>query len=299
MQNLIFEKLAFEPVQVCNAACTMCPYTVLSKVDGYTKQKMEFDRVEDILQQFSAYLVRHGKIGKVNPFRYSDPVLYPDLERILELSSADLRNLTFNIVTNGEKLSGRVVEALKKNIGVINKISISMIGYDEKSVKRNMGIDFSTVYENLVRCADTELVKSMIISLRFVDDDYDETVGIRNLANDFRSRGFKVVVEKEWISNRLDVFGFSDNLKGNVIKPFPVNCSKQAIFSTVEIDVRGNVLMCCDDSLGFLKHGNVFRDGLESCLFNLRQSFDLLLEKNASLTEKAVLPCVRCSRAVF
>ena len=40
--------ICFEPIQLCNAQCTMCPYTTLQHEEGYKGKQMNENMVNDI-----------------------------------------------------------------------------------------------------------------------------------------------------------------------------------------------------------------------------------------------------------
>ena len=81
-------ELAFEPIQLCNAACFMCPYTWLSKNKEYRGVRMTRKQIRAMLEDYGALLLKYKAnpwTAEITPWRYSDPLVCPDLEYILEL----------------------------------------------------------------------------------------------------------------------------------------------------------------------------------------------------------------------
>ena len=52
--------LCFEPIQLCNAQCTMCPYTTLQHEEGYRGKSMSTDQINHILEQFGHLIKKYS-----------------------------------------------------------------------------------------------------------------------------------------------------------------------------------------------------------------------------------------------
>ena len=79
-------EMEFEPIQLCNALCFTCPYTFLQEDKNYRGKKMGRDNINILLNDFGNLLKKNSYKGKafVNPFRYSDPLVNPDLDLVFE-----------------------------------------------------------------------------------------------------------------------------------------------------------------------------------------------------------------------
>ena len=92
--------LAFEPIQVCNAACVCCPYSWLKDDPKYFGVSMSEENITKLLNQFGSCREQYHYDGKlkVYPFRFSDPLVCKDLELILDLCRTNKMNC--QITTN-------------------------------------------------------------------------------------------------------------------------------------------------------------------------------------------------------
>ena len=94
--------IAFEPINLCNAKCFCCPYTTLSEDKSYHGKRMTKEQLKKLLDDYGALIKKYGlkdySCG-INPWRYSDPLVQPDLEYILQL--CDQHKIHVGITTNG------------------------------------------------------------------------------------------------------------------------------------------------------------------------------------------------------
>ena len=75
--------IAFEPINLCNAKCYCCPYTTLSEDKTYHGQLMTKGQLGTLLHDYGS-LIKKYKVKDytcaVSPWRYSDPLVQPNLE---------------------------------------------------------------------------------------------------------------------------------------------------------------------------------------------------------------------------
>ena len=132
--------LAFEPINLCNAKCFCCPYTEFATDKNFTSQKMSKEQITALIEDYANELAKHGvKPGKgiLLPWRYSDPLVNPNLRLVLEL--ADKHKLKVALTTNAISFGKRQCDALQEFKHVIgDKIWISVIGFTEEEVKEQM-----------------------------------------------------------------------------------------------------------------------------------------------------------------
>ena len=122
-------ELEFEPIQLCNALCFTCPYTLLQENSEYRGKKMSREKISLLLEDFGTLLKKNNYNGKafVNPFRYSDPLVCKDLDLIFYL--AKKFNFKVRITTNGVSFSENNAKLLNEYIDCLEGIiSISVIG---------------------------------------------------------------------------------------------------------------------------------------------------------------------------
>ena len=81
--------LMFEPINLCNAKCFSCPYTEYSMDKTFTSQKMSVEQTTQLMDDWASLLKKYNiKPWSVSvcPYRYSDPLVNPHLETILQLA---------------------------------------------------------------------------------------------------------------------------------------------------------------------------------------------------------------------
>ena len=142
--------LAFEPINLCNARCFCCPYTEFADDKSFIKQKMSKEQIttliEDWVRQLDKYKVKH-KNAAILPWRYSDPLVNPNLDTVLELASK--HGLRIGLTTNAISFKKRQCDLLQKYIHTLNKIFVSVIGFTEDAVKEQMGISKKNTLHSL------------------------------------------------------------------------------------------------------------------------------------------------------
>ena len=96
--------LAFEPINLCNAKCFCCPYTEFSEDKTFTSQKMSVEQITQLIEDWAGLLKKHNiKPWSVSiiPWRYSDPLLNPHLDTVLQL--ADKHKINVALTTKDRK----------------------------------------------------------------------------------------------------------------------------------------------------------------------------------------------------
>ena len=53
-------ELEFEPIQLCNAKCFVCPYTRLQEDDNYRGKKMSREQIDFVLSDFGGLLKKYN-----------------------------------------------------------------------------------------------------------------------------------------------------------------------------------------------------------------------------------------------
>ncbi|SVB51545.1 uncharacterized protein METZ01_LOCUS204399, partial [marine metagenome] len=95
-------ELSFEPINLCNAKCYCCPYAWLGEDKEYRGKKMSTKQITLLMNSFADLLKKYNVppwVAHVQPWRYSDPLVCPDLELILELAAKNKMQVI--ITTNG------------------------------------------------------------------------------------------------------------------------------------------------------------------------------------------------------
>lgn len=290
-------ELEFEPIQLCNAKCFTCPYTFLEKEPDYKNVRMSRENIEVLLSDFGNLLKKNKYYGTafVNPFRFSDPLICPDLDLVFE--QAKKFNFKIRITTNGVSFNEKTGYLLNKYINHIHEnVSISVIGSTVKKVKKNMSVNLDLT---LIRLKDIskkypELTKKITIGLAEVEKSQEENFEFAELSKKFNSMGIKTYIKKNWIYNRING-EIKDQDEQNFIK----GCGlfKNKPLRRIEVKVDGSVVLCDDDADGRKVFGNVFKEGIEKIWQGpLLKEHLLIYQKDYSENKKNLI-CKTCSRA--
>ena len=304
--------LQFEPIQLCNAQCFCCPYPQLATDKSYTQQRMSEAKMEALLDDFGGIRTRHNYEGKLrlHPFRYSDPSLLTDsLELILK--KAKQHKLAIGFTTNGQNLTDNTIARLDQYAEFIEKISISFIGSSASEIRENMGLDIVKVTKNINKIKETKnLSKKLRITLRALKDTKEEKQNL-DLLEEIYSYNLNGTIKREassWLQNRISE-EISNDDSGTFLGPisdvesqspdrYVVGCSKY-IYDRLEVDVKGNALLCCDDAYGLKHFGNVFIDGIDDVWERYITSEHRVINEKKYSKAKDALICAGCSRAVW
>lgn len=118
---------------LCNMACTMCDTHSVHAPDGYAKGRpiLPWSVVEATLRD----LARLG-LREVIPSTMGEPLLYPEFDRLLELTSE--LDLALNLTTNGSFPRGGVSAWAPKLLPVLSDIKVSLNAIDPEVNERIM-----------------------------------------------------------------------------------------------------------------------------------------------------------------
>jgi len=301
--------LAFEPVQLCNAACFCCPYTWLRNEKEYRGKKMPREGIIDLLDDFGGIRKRHNYEGdlEISPYRFSDPLICKDLELIFE-KAAQYR-ISTTITSNGVGLKGRNLELLNHYRSNIKKINISLIGATPGEISKMMGIDGHHVISNIFHVAENwpEILARLRVSMRTVKGTNEEAKLLQQGRDNLLRAGIAVKhVKQDWITNRVSVNEFGDRAKQLEKTPAPSQNADyyvdgcgwaEHLLKRMEVMVDGDVVLCCDDAEKHKVFGNVFKDGIEAIWTGkLRSEHQAIIKKEFSAVKKGLI-CATCSRA--
>ena len=290
-------ELEFEPIQLCNALCFTCPYTLLQEDAEYRGKKMSREEISLLLEDFGALLKKNDYKDKafVNPFRYSDPLICKDLDLIFYL--AKKFDFKVRITTNGVSFSENNAKLLNDYIDRLEGIvSISVIGSTAEKIKKNMNVNLDVTLSRLsnVKLKFPNLASKIKIGLAEVDETPQENQEFIILEKQFEAIGLQVYRKRKWIQNRIKGKNFIQKPDNFILS---CNLYKNKLLRRMEIMCDGSVLLCDDDAIGRKKFGNVFEEGIEKIWNNsLLEEHKLIFNKKFS-SNKNDLICKSCSRA--
>ena len=296
--------IAFEPINLCNAKCFCCPYTTLSEDKTYHGQLMTKEQLGTLLHDYGS-LIKKYKVKdytcSVSPWRYSDPLVQPNLEYIMELCNH--YKIKIGLCTNGVSFTKKQCEILNKYIHLTGNLHMSVIGHTEEELWEFMKIKKTKTLE----------------SLKFVKDNYPELskkirIGIKHKVQSATASAStvaeyqnvilgKVKSKSNWVENRM---GDGD---GDWTKPYDAVINKNnymqgcsmgsgRILRKMEVLVNGQAVLCCDDAEGKTNYGNIFEIGIEGAWKNMQKEHEIIYAKEYSDNKKNLI-CNTCSRAKF
>lgn len=239
--------LTIETTNICNAKCIMCPHNAL--VGG---KMMEDECFEIIVEELKDYV---DWIESVALYWFGEPLLDSKLsEKIRILRKIGIKNV--QISTNAEKLDkNRADELLKMGL---NDIRISMDAIRKDTYEKIRGLSYNTVIENICNLLQLrdEKYKNIPIRIRLVELNEN-----RNEIEEFKAywKGKVSKIDKVQIMPEM------------INKSWKKECLKKdyefpcvSVFSTLVIDVDGNICMCCMDTDKEVCLGNIKNMSLKS-----------------------------------
>jgi hypothetical protein len=296
--------IAFEPINLCNAKCFCCPYTTLSEDKTYHGKAMSQEQIGTLLHDYGSLIKKYqvkDYTCAVSPWRYSDPLVQPNLEYIMELCNH--YKIKIGLCTNGVSFTKKQCEILNKYIHLTGNIHMSVIGHTEEELWEFMKIKKTKTLESLkfvkdnypeiskrIRIGIKHKVQSATASAEVIKEYQDVTLG-------------KVKSKHNWVENRM---GDGD---GDWTKPYNAVINEKnymqgcamgggRILRQMEVLVGGQTVLCCDDAEGKTNYGNVFEIGIEKAWQNLQKEHDIIYNKEYNESKKNLI-CNTCSRGKF
>ena len=300
-------ELSFEPINLCNAKCYCCPYSWLGEDDEYRGKKMTHSQVESLIIDFAQGLKAHGVqpwTAHIQPWRFSDPLVCPSLELILQL--ADKYQINVIITTNGISFTDKNCRILDKYHHVVKRMNISIIGTNAEDIKKYMGVNWEVTKKRFLAAKENWPRVSSMMRIG-VKDALDRPMSIRQareLRTEYRQYTKGIVkIKSGWLHNRMSqgdgVWTEPKKFKINE-KQFVQGCTMDygKILRRIEIMVDGTAVLCCDDATKLTNYGNVFEDGIKKVWERITEEHKLIYDKMYSERKKDLI-CNTCSRASF
>ena len=265
---------------------------------------MPREQIKVLLEDYGALLKKYNAkpwTAEITPWRYSDPLVCPDLEYILEL--AHEHKMMVNITTNGVSFTEKNCKIIQKYLHLLDQITISVIGFDEAEIKEFMGVSWKVTKARLMKVKENfpEISRKMAIGVKHKNQKVDgekRKLIARNLQAITLGR---VKVKNHWMTNRMGAGDgvWMDGAEFKIDeKNFVQGCSMVfgKIFRKMEILVDGTAVLCCEDATKKTNYGNVFEEGVEKVWDNLRKEIELIYSRTYTEAKKNLI-CNGCSRA--
>ena len=255
-----FQQIYLEITNICNLNCPFCSN------DDNIKQNMSIDNIQEIINKIRNYT--HSIYLHIK----GEPLIHPEIIDILNYLEKE--NINTKITTNGTKLKELGTFLLtKKNIRHINISLQSTISINHKD----------------------EYYQNLFSFLKSIKDDSHTYIYLRNWINDNNINHYLKQYDSHFIP--IDGYQFNNHIFYSLSEPFIwPSMSNDYVedspclggINQLGILVNGDVILCCLDSLGKTKIGNIFS-----------QTLDEILNSEEYLKATKLMPyweiCKRCS----
>ncbi len=301
--------LMFEPINLCNAKCFSCPYTEYSTDKTFTSQKMSVEQITQLIDNWGSllrkYNIKPWSVA-VLPWRYSDPLVNPHLETVLQL--ADKHKIMVSLTTNAISFGKRQCDLLQKYIHTVDKkIFVSVIGFTEQEVWDQMKVRRQKTFQSLEFVRDNYPELSMMLDIAVKNKNNKPAPDSTLEEYKKRTLSKKAKSKTNWMYNRA---GTGD---GHWTRPVGWKSSPTSfvngcgltpgkILNRLDIMVSGRAALCCDMPfdrnfpIEQTNYGNVFEIGIEGVWANLTKEHQLIYDQEFS-ENKLKLICNNCDRA--
>jgi|TARA_Y100000389_G_C17448792_1_gene513313 radical SAM protein with 4Fe4S-binding SPASM domain len=277
----------------CNALCPHCPYTNSSirkeyKDMPYMDEKI-FKRLADESGPYKSYLRISGG---------GEPMLHPKAVELL--TYAKKKGCKLGLITNGSKFEG---DSLEKLIDAdIDLIEFSVDADNEKDYAiYRKGLDWNLLNKNVERAVEyrnkTKSKTKIIVSAvnqKGVDIDSIEDYWVNKSSNKQNfGQGADYIIKRKYLSwgNNTEI----DQTKSAdpAVYTDTENTPCPFIFERLNIDSRGNVMVCGYDISANTSMGNVMDKGGIKEIWN-GEGFNYYRTKHLNNEGKEISMCSQC-----
>jgi len=270
--------LQIENTNFCNAKCVMCPHVIMKRKAKIMTQKEFIKICKNVLD--------YEPINLVTITGFGEPLIDKEIFKKIEWINKNYPKVDVDIYTNASLLTkdlGKILLGLK-----IHKINFSING-TEKTYKKIMGLDYKETKENIINFLQNKnkLKKKYPltnISLMIVKENKEEINSVIKFWEK-KADSIMVYVPSDWAGSYKSLSIISKNPFKN--KRWPC----YALFSSITVDVNGDVIMCCRDYESKIKFGNLLKKNIEE--IRRGKNFQSLLKKHAEGNYKTPI-CFSC-----
>lgn len=248
----LFKNIAIETSALCNRHCHFCPNDYFKRPD----QLMDHLLFQNIIHQLQYLDYR----GRVELYIYNEPTRDKRLMDFILLTRTKLPYACIMIATNGDYLKGPGDIVKYFDMG-LNQMLINIYSANDGSLSQKS-------FDNGVKKAEEryQLISGWMKETKIPDNLplYSHIGASRrtlHISNKFGIRPDTKASDTDFesISNRAgNIQGFRESVK----EPLEKHCTKP--FRFLNVNWKGDVMLCCNDYYGKTKMGNVAEEGLEA-----------------------------------
>lgn len=268
--------LQVENTNFCNAKCIMCPHTIM-------KRKCKVMSQEDF-EKIINNVIKNYKIKRFTMTGFGEPLIDPGLIKKIEFLNKNYPQINIEIYTNGALLNSNLIEKLLNM--KIKRITFSINGTEE-SYRKIMSLDYKNTKEKVLlflkRKKELKSKTMTNVSLMILKENQED---VERFIKFWRKHAdsVRVYAPSNWAGAiDLDIVTKDSFYK----KRWPC----YALWSSITVDVEGNLIMCCRDYESKIKFGNLIKEDIEK----IRQGnkFQELLKKQENFDFNSEI-CKNC-----
>ena len=239
---------SFEPANYCNLSCPQCPTG--RKLIEKTAQQLSYADFCYYVDALSPYLMY------LNLYFQGEPFLNRHLPQMIRYAHA--KKVMTCVSTNAHFLTDNVVAELAQS--GIDRLIICLDGATQASYEKyRVGGNFNKVVDAIKRCVDAHL--PVEVQCLLLESTENEQKAVESLVRNLGVTHFyfkKAQFYDDYLlpqneENRR-YYQLEDG-KLRVKKAWKNRCFR--MFSSVIVDVNGNLLPCCYDKFGHYSYGNI------------------------------------------
>lgn len=259
--------IMIDPCDACNFLCKFCPTNISKEKLELRHKRMSFEMFEKIVNDLEGF---PNKIKAIDLYGFGEPLLHPELPRMIRLLKK--RNVCekVRIATNGALLTREISEKLVESGLDYLKISIEALDADGYMEACGVKIDYDLFVDNIrylysISRGKMEIGAKIISSAFKKDGDRERFIEI-----------FEKISDYAFVENLKNVWGGFDeiDLSGDVVDDdfYTENATNNKICSYplthMVIHSNGDICSCCFDWKHEISYANVLdvsvRDAWES-----------------------------------
>lgn len=267
-------------IYICNAKCPNCPYTI-SEIRSNYKDSLymseeTFKTIADQCGEYGAYIRMSGG---------GEPMLHPKAVELMKYAK-DV-GAKVGLITNGSRFTDESTKALLDSN--IDMIEFSVDAGDQETYdKVRPGLDWDVLVENVERMmkvrnitgSKTKLIASIIVQ---------EGVDVEKAENFWKDKVDNIQKRK------FLTWGMGDPTKSADATPYldpRDNTPCPFIFERLNIDSRGNVMVCGYDIAANTNMGNIHEKSIKEIWHS--KEFDYYRQKHLDGKGSEIKLCSEC-----
>lgn len=239
--------LQIENTNLCNAKCVMCPHTIMKRKAKIMSQK-DFEKIVDNAMSFRS-------IKRLTLTGFGEPFCDRGIIKKIEYVNRKYPQIKIDIYTNASLLDEKIARELIKT--KVDRITFSING-TEKNYRNIMGLNYDNTRKNVLFILKLrkEMKKPFLanVSLMILKENERDINSFINFWRPY-SDSVRVYAPSDWAGTL-----------GGIIKHPSFKNRRWPCFtlwSSITVDVDGNVIMCCRDYESRVKFGNLLKQDIE------------------------------------